>query len=389
MTYDNRFLPFGQQLYSRSTERYSNGMADAFYVFAHESRSRFGPDLPLFSVYGSYDLNQVAQALEAVGKPNPLRSQWRGFTIPCQMKGRLEVLGVDLSWNQAISNNLSFGVATSLMHVKSWLTLRLLTNKIEAPTAGPGDIAELMGDLLEANAELGINNSSESRTAFGDVDAYIRLGKMWYYPEKFRRIDAGIRIGALFSSGQKRDINNPASIPFAGNGYPGMYGQIDAEFELKEDLKAGIWGRVTKRFTRTSRQRVPVFNEPINYGAVVGDFRVDPGANFMLSPYVMIEDIRDGLGLSARYVWVHQSEDSWCDRREDKKVALNLSTMDEFSAWTSEYVSLDVSYDFGRLAVKSSFDPRLYFTFDIPVHWFASQEVSKSYRVLLGGELRF
>jgi hypothetical protein len=103
----------------------------------------------------------------------------------------------------------------------------------------------------------------------------------------------------------------------------------------------------------------------------------------------MIEDIRDGLGLSARYVWVHQSEDSWCDRREDKKVALNLSTMDEFSAWTSEYVSLDVSYDFGRLAVKSSFDPRLYFTFDIPVHWFASQEVSKSYRVLLGGELRF
>lgn len=389
MTYDNRFFPFGQQLYSRTSERYSNLMADGFYVYSHQSRSCHGPDQELFDIYGSYDLNQVAQALEAVGKTNPLRSQWRSLAIPWKMRGRLESIGVELSYNQALADFLSCGVATTLMHVKSWITLRLNTSKVDAPIAGPGDEAELERDRREANDELGINESAESKTGFGDVDVYVRLGKMWHYPEKFRRIDAGIRAGVLFPAGEKRDINNPASVPFAGNGHTGIYGQIDAEFELKEDLKAGIWGRLTKRLSKRSCQRVSVLDEPINYGAFVGVFDVDPGANFMLSPYITLEDIRDGLGLSARYMWIHQDEDCWHDCREDKKVALNLSAMNEFAEWTSEYISLDAFFDFSRLAVRRMFEPRIYFAFDIPVHWFASHSVSKSYRVLLGVEVRF
>jgi hypothetical protein len=390
MTYDNRFFPFGQQLYSRSYERYSNGMADAFYVFSHQSRSCKGSDQQLFDVYGFYDLNQIALALEAVGQPNPLRSQWRGLAIPWKMHGHLETLGVELAYNQALSDYVSCGVATSIMHVKSWITLKLETSHVDAPIAGPGDTGELRRDQLQTNTELGICKSVESKTGFGDVDAYIRLGKIWHYPEKFRRIDAGIRGGILFPSGQKRDINNPASIPFGGNGHVGLYGQIDAEFELKEDFKVGLWGRITKRLSKRSKQRVPVLNEPINYGAFVGEFGVDPGANFMLAPYLILEDIREGLGISARYLWIHQDEDSWHDcSRGDRTFAVNLRAMDEFAEWTAEYVSLDVCYDFSRLAVRRTFEPRIYFTFDIPVHWFASHAVSKSYRVLLGAEIRF
>ncbi len=389
MTYDNRFLPFGQQLYSRSYPRYSNIMADAFYIFSHQSRSCGGPDQELFEIYGSYDLNNVARALEVVGESNPLRSQWRGYPIPWKMRGRLEVMGIDLAYNQALSNYLSVGVATAIMNVKSWIALRLETSKVGAPIAGAGDIEELDRDRREANHELGLCEFVENKTGFSDVDAYIRLGNMWYYPEKFRRIDAGLRFGVLFPAGYKRDIDNPASIPFAGNGHFGMYLHGDVEFELKEDLKAGLWGRITKRFTRNMRDRVPVMDEPINFGAFVGDFHVDPGANFMLAPYLTLEDIRDGLGLGVRYMWIHQTESTWHDCRSEKTFSLNLCKAMNLSKWTAEYVSLNVFYDFSRLVVKRNFDPRIYFTFDIPVHWFASHSVSNSYRVLLGIEVHF
>lgn len=390
MTYDNRFFPFGQQLYSRSHSRYSNVMADGFYVFSHQSRSCAGPDQQLFDIYGSYDLNQVASALETVGKTNPLRSAWRGLAIPWKMRGRLEALGVELAYNQAVSDYLSFGVATAIMNVKSWLILRLNTSKVEAPIAGPGDVAELFRTQRQSNTELGIDQFAESKTGFDDVDAYVRLGKIWHYPEKFRRIDAGIRFGVLFPAGPKRDIDNPASIPFGGNGHLGVYGHLDAEFELKEDFKVGLWGRITKRLSRSMRQRVPVLKEPINFGAYVGNFNVDPGANFMLAPYITLEDIRDGLGLSARYLWIHQDEDEWCEcGPRERTFPIDIAGLREFSEWSAEYVSLNIFYDFSRLVVKRLFDPRLYFTFDIPVHWFASHAVSKSYRVLLGIEVRF
>ena len=388
MTYDNQFFPFGPIAYSRTYDNYSNIAADGFYIFADHARNRVGGEIELFELFGNYDLKDVAHALEITGKPNPLRSQWRLSNIPYRMHGKLESLGIDLAYHQSIAEYLSCGAALTFMNVKTWMEFKPDVAQIPAAViAGPGDLGELERTRRAANEALGITEFSTNRSGPGDIDAYIRLGSIWHYPEKFRRIDAGIRLGALIPTGAKRDINNPSSIPFAGNGLAGVYLAGDVEFELKEDLKVGLWGRVSQRFSKTMCMRMPVEHEPLNFGALVDTFKLEPGTFFLLSPYLLLQDIREGLGFSIRYLWLHKSEDSIRDIRANRSLHVDLFQARSRSAWIAEYVSLHALYDANQQ--ENGIGPNLSFVFDIPVRLFGAGQVSRSYRVLCGIEVHF
>jgi hypothetical protein len=234
-----------------------------------------------------------------------------------------------------------------------------------------------------------------SQSGMGDLDLYVRLGYHWDYTLKFKRIDAGARLGTLVPAGVTTSSNSPASVPFGGNGFWGLYGQLESEFELKEDMKAGLMFRVSKRFSKIQNQRLPVQgiqgreSEPYIFSPLSGDVKITPGFNFVFMPYAQLENLRAGLGVRLLYTLTRHWNDKWCDERPNKTIPVDLSQVNNLSGWKSDYISLSVFYDFGKVKVQRSLDPILIFTWDIPSLFFSSENTPTTNKVSLGLEYNF
>jgi hypothetical protein len=119
-------------------------------------------------------------------------------------------------------------------------------------------------------SEAGFCGAHAHERGIGDMDFYVRLGNYWEYTLKCRSIQAGGRVGILIPTAKPRDIRYPAAIPFGGDRHWGVYGAVDATFELREDLKVGIYARANQRFSRIVCTRIPLGCEAENMAAMVG-----------------------------------------------------------------------------------------------------------------------
>jgi hypothetical protein len=385
MTFDNRFFPLIQYPFITVECRPSHVRGDFFVTTANEA---FGPNdidqIGIPELFGRYDEQLIAQSLVAIGKPNPLPAPFQNVDLPWNLAGKIQSQGFVFIYRQEIIDPVSVGLNWFFMHVNS--RQEFFLNK----TGFTLDEQQELDDLRrQMERELGLSGPNANQFGMGDFEAYIRVGSWLDYMYKFRRIEAGIRLGALLPAGVVRDINNPASVPFGGNGHYGIFGAIDAEFELKEDWKAGFLLRASKRFARTCVQRMPVNNTPYLFGAVVGPARVNPGATVIFAPYASFENLREGLGARIQYTLIWHGCDDWCDKRINPTVPVVLDQVIKHSSWASDYITLTVFYDFGKVKMHRCFEPAVLFSWDIPASLLVARNCAKTNRISLGLEFNF
>lgn len=392
MVFDNRFIPLFQWRRLVIEGLPSVIEMDAMFATASSASGPQEDEIGIPEIFGTLDQGKLSNALDIVGKPNPLRTDWRGAKIPWAMTGKLQAQGAEFFYHQAITQHLSVGA--------SWLFMRSNTSqefilKDDRSTMdhvslllGPSDKQELNDELREMFRVIGIKSNTAHQTGFGDIDAYIRGGGTWDFTLRCRRIDAGARVGVLMGSGVLRDINNPASIPYGGNGHWGMYGALDALFEVKEDIKVGCLLRLNKRFAKTSKQRISVAGEPFIFGAAVGDVNVNPGVTFICSPWFMLENLREGLGAGVFYTLTIHQQDEWNNVRPCPPVPVCITETERVSGWSSSYFTVLVLYDFGRMRVVRDFAPVVSLRWDIP-SMFKAKFVPNTHKVALGISFNF
>ncbi len=386
MVYDNRFFPLYQRMYPRTREKPSNVIGDVFIMVANDAAKDNDESIGIAEVLGLYDQNKLADALVALGKPNPFDGtqfeQFIGRDMPWIMNGKLDAQGIAFAWNQCITENVSIGLSLFAMHVFHRITFQLGQNTLDL---NPDQIADLDKIRRFMQSCIDLEAPKFSRGGFSDMDLYVRFGNIWDYSCKFRRIDAGISIGALVPTGLTRQINNPASVPFGGNGHWGGYVAADLEIELKEDWIFGFLFRMSKRAEKTKGERLTLAGEQPLFGALVGKVAIDPGLTFVFAPYFRIEDIRDGLGMQAKYTIVAHLDDSICDARVCNRMPqAQLGPWNNVTDWNAEYLTLNVFYDFARVRTENCFAPILSFMWDIPLQAFIIEGVSKTHRISLG-----
>src|SRR5437667_367172 len=237
--FDNRFIPLRRLPY-----RFVEGLPSSFAVdsFVATASSAFDEDdedtIGIPEIFGRFDLNTLATAIEKTGKPNPLRSDLRGRRLPFRVDGRLQVQGLSFRCHQSILDNLACGASWVFMRVNSRQLFFLDTKEAQMLTMG--DRNEIERSRRQAFDSIGLTNNHSAQLGFGDIDAYLRLGGIWDYKLKCRRIYAGITVGALLATGLNRESFSAASIPFGGNGHWGGYVSSDLLFELKEYIKVGF-----------------------------------------------------------------------------------------------------------------------------------------------------
>lgn len=391
MVYDNRFIPLFQRPQLIIDDSHSEFAVEWFMTTANNSLNNNQQNIGLPEIFGPFDQVQLANAIVAIGKPNPLPSEFQVLTrLPWELTGKRQSQGIAFAWYQSLFEWVSIGFSWLFMRVESRDEFRLDVKNISPNIVlKAGDAILLENTLHKMFRDINIKDGNTAQLGFGDIDAYLRVGNRWDYTLRFRSIDAGIRLGALFPTGVTRELSRPESIPFGGNGHWGMYGAVDAMFELKEDWKAGLLFRVNKRFSNIRNHRMPVKKEPSIFGAVVGPARVNPGFTMILAPYFLLENLRKGLILGLNFTLTWHLKDSWCDKRCDQSVPVMLEEVEQRSDWKSEYFTINVLYDFGTLKTYRDFNPVVTFRWDIPSTLFIAGGINRTQRVTLGLDFIF
>ncbi len=389
MVFDNRFLPLLLKPHRRHLDAPSWIRVQPFFMFADRAFSQ-GERVNIPDIFGSYNQVAIAQALVALGFPNPLRSDLRlRERIPWARKGRIDAQGLAFMYEQSLGCYVSVGINTLFGHVTSRHDFLLREGELQL---AQGDRDYLFSAKEKMHEELGVSPALYSHTGLGDIDLYLRLGDTWEYTCKFRRIDVALRIGALIPTASETPLNNPAAVPLGGEKHWGVYIGFEGEFEFKEDMIGGLQLRASKRFKRTSVRRMPFDSEPSNYGAVIGSLEVDPGWTFVFNPYFSLEGLREGFGLTGQYTVTSHLADTFTDRRSDElraRIKTDLSPLRERSSWATEYITLGAFYDFGKMWDCPTLYPKISAYWDIPVNWLVSKRAAKTNSVSLMVELDF
>lgn len=383
---DNRYLPLYRPVYERYECKKSVFGSNIFFLLSREGKSALEEDTDLPNIEGKYNLSNVSKALQSIGEPNPLPDQWQSLSnLTWTTRGKLEAQGLWIGLEKAWKN-VSFGLSQYFLHVTN--TQRFLLKDIVKELRTPlGGEIEAQQALIKANNLLGFKQIQFNKGGVSDLDLYLRFGTVKEYVHKFRKFDASVTFGMLVPTGVKRDINIPTSIPFGGNGHFGLYAKGDLFLELKDDVVCGFWLDFVNRLPKTQTIRVPVADEPLNYGASIQQVKIDPGITIGFNPYVALTDIQEGVGFRAGYTLVYHDEDAICDRNSILKT--DLQPVSEASKWMHEFLNLGLTYDFSKATVRRRFEPRLYLYWDIPFGPFGAKNAPKINRVSVGFEFNF
>lgn len=386
--FDNRYFPLYKKPYVRCPQFCSHGNLQFFIMTASKAFDEFGQPVPLPRIFGNYDEAKLARALVLTGRTpqNILRSDLQVIlSLPWKLGSKLQAEGVLFGGTQRIGRYAEIGASWYFMHVRSYYESIFNNETLSLPL---GDRRELYFTNQRIHEILGLVPAQFSEFGSGDIDAYVRFGNAWYYSLKCRGIDAGISGGFFAPTGKRRDITNPASVPFGGNGHWGIYGAIDTTVELKEDWFLGFDIALSKRFKRTMLERLPVLSdEPSNYASLVTTTSINPGVTFYFAPYFALERLREGLGLRVIYYLVVHGR--------DRITALNTPVQPQFglieerSQWGRDHVSVNILYDFGAEKEERSGLPVLTFAWNIPIDGIAAKRSSKTHTISLIIEAEF
>ncbi len=385
MVYDNRFFPLIKQPFLIVDGRPSHGSSSLFIMTGSKAIGTVEEEIGIPELFGKFDLKQISNAVTRLGLPNPLRSELQTLNFPYRVEGVLQAQGLSFAYEQATFDWLKLGMNWFFMNVSSRQEFFLDTARL-FPGASPIELDEARRTMFQ---ELGFSQANAQQFGLSDLDVYARFGYQWCYALKFRRIDAGARLGMLVPTGVTTKLNSPASVPFGGNGFWGIYGQLDGEFELKEDLTAGFYTRVSKRFAQTKIQRLPIEGEPQIFGATCGPVNINPGLTFVFSPYVCLENLRAGMGARLLYTLTKHWADCWKNASNPQGIPVKLGEVNALNEWKTDYVTLNVFYDFGKVKECRGLNPVIFFAWDIPSLLFASERAATTHRISLGVELNF
>jgi len=397
MTWDNRYFPWIDQLYTGSDSRDGNIHFQSFFLtggdaYRYQPRSIKEEQIITYpELWGELDLAVVGTSMVKAGLSNPLPDDWLWLSeIKACMPASLEGQGIMLSGQVPINNRFGFGGSVVMMKLNSFVSVvpdQDTIDKLSLKT--PGNQAIFTQTLKKIYQGIGINSTASQQVGVGDIVLYAHLFDTHEYKYKFRKLDWGIWAGVIIPSGLKQDPHNLASIPFGGQ-YGGWAWFVAprAEFELRDDLKFGIQGRLTQRLDHCFQGRIPVGKEQVLFAPIVGKVRVDQGTTFGISAYFVFEDIRAGLGAQMQYTLNVHEHDIFNANLHSSDIKPSFVNMNYFSGWTQEYFMFKLFYDIAHDKPWKN-RPMAYFSWDIPMNHTFGRGFAKTHKISIGCNVNF
>lgn len=385
ISFDNRFFP-KQPLYLTLPNKTKSFFSIySSFGFTDHAYSTVDREVSLFDLYGTLDLGVLGRSIEKNTGTNPLRSYFYDKSIPFISNGGLRIQEIGLKLYYQIIDQCGIGFNFNLSHQQNWYSFTLDTiNFVHTPDMKE----ELEIARKETFNQLGFMKESGSNIGINDLDLFLRVGSIWDHTLKCRRINTGLRLGTLIPMGIKRDITKPFLTENNTDSFA-FYSAIDCLFELKENFKLGIFGGVSKRLKKEVTERIPLLNEPSIFGAAVGQVTINTGYTLLLTPYLLFEHLRSGIGFGISYSLNYHAKDRWNIPSTIPYLPETKESIEKLSNWASDYVGLQVFYDFNKNGYDNLKSPLIEARWDIPTSFFVTKRIAKTHRVSLSIEYDF
>jgi hypothetical protein len=384
--FDNRFFPCRSLYLTLPDKTKSFFSVYSSFGFTEHAYSTVDREINIFDLYGTLDLGVLGRSIEKATGTNPLRSYFYDKSIPFITNGALRIQEVGLKLYYQIIDQCGIGLDFNLSNQQNWYSFSLdILNFLHTPDM-KSELETIRKDIFK---QLGFMQESGSNIGINDMDLFFRFGSIWDYTLKCRRINAGLRIGALIPMGIKRDIKKPFLTLNSNSDTFGFYTALDCLFELKENFKLGIFGGISKRLKKEVTERIPLLTEPSIFGATSGQVTIKPGYSILLTPYFLFEHMRSGIGFGLSYSLNYHAKDRWEIPATIPYLPETKDTIENLSNWASDYVGLQVFYDFNRNGYDNLKSLLFKAEWSIPTSFFVTKRVAKTHKVSLSIEYNF
>lgn len=390
--FDNRFIPWIPRHFVFNPCRPSHVAVDFIAATALLAIGNDETEVPLPAIDGILNQASWGRSFTEIGLTNPLLVDFANYdNLIWNIEGKLQAHGFAFYYEQSLTDWLSLGIDMSYMKVRGTQDYFLAKNQ-EGILVTPAQIRELDSIRRSMTQSLGLCCYYSQQNGLNDLDLYFKAKGRWCYVAKMRTIDTTVRVGIWLPNGERRLLDEPPSIPFGGDGLWGMYGRMLFNFEIKEDMWLGVEIGISQRSAAKRVERVPLGTEPRFLGVIKDDFFVEPGITAFVSPSFVLENLRGGLGAGIAYTITYHERDRWCDARalfKQDQMTPNLETVVRRAGWASEYLTVNVFYDFARDRADFSWMPVAQLSADIPMNLLVAHWVPKLYKVNVGVEISF
>ncbi len=396
MVWDNRYFPWFDQLYTGSDSRHGYLDLTGFFVTSNDSyrfdlkANKEEQVVTIPELWGPVNLTDIGSAMTLAGLSNPIPQDWQWLSdFPALTPASFQGQGVTFSCYAPIGKHFGIGANGFIMQLNSFMCLLPGEDAIKKLNLStPGNQALFTQMMNNMYQELDIVATSSQQVGPGDFIVYGTIHDTHEYKYKFRKLDWGLYLGAIIPCGLKRDLNNLASIPFGSEfGLWGWFASLFAEFELKEDWKFGILGRITQRIDKSVSVRVPIGKEQPLFAPVVANAGIDSGITASVAPYVVFEDLRAGFGFEGKYTITVHEQDTFSARLSDGLIA-KMKKLNYYSGWIQEFATIRLFYDIAHDKDWKK-RPFAYFAWDIPMNHIAGRGFAKTNRISLGCTVNF
>jgi hypothetical protein len=419
----SRYFPFLERPAEYVIKRRSHVSPSLFYIKADTASKRGGGNAGIPELYGEYDLRDIIASLRQVNGASfidPIVEErgagdaWIDKSIKFKVNGKTKARGFLLNYEQYVRvrgqylsfRGMNLGLSVPLMYVNTSDNFYFLESSSDTVVKNlrSGELDQLNRIRRKTNDDLGLLGGNWTKTGPGDIDLHAGLNFYWDHKWLMRSIDLNFRLGTTAPTGVNSNKNYSSSLSFMGNGHWSIYFDMLSEFELKQDWKIGVLASAMYQFNNTRTFRLPVYQEPAIFSALVSGLKVDPGMTFKFSPYFVAQNLTDGIDFQVRYTYLRHNNDKWIDERENPTIKSylnqevgteiwtgknltqedidnNIASKTNLTRWRMHYISLELVYDSKDAGNNWVLNPKIFLTFD---YQFNGNGSSKTHQLTLG-----
>ena len=426
----SRYLPYSVRPEKSWHKKESTLDVDMFYASGYNIANEDAAPIGFGEVMGRYDLQQIIFAMNEVGKSTQevkqfVGTQFANSPLLFNIHGKLRSGGLALNYAWKIPGKVPvvFGASLPVTYTESDFRYSLDFNNfgqqfinttprlpLTYPTLPDATTWASYQERFDharriAHDTMGLDSNYWTHTGIGDLALFVRSNFVIDHRFLMRTIDLATEFGLVVPSGVRRSSNSAPSIPMSNDGHWSVYAQFQPTFELKQDIKLGLFVRGQHLSPQTRERQLSVFKEPFIYSPLKGAVRVQPGSTLLCGGFLALENLYDGLHLQGRYTYKKHNADKWSDARTDKTIPSYLSrtptaaiSQDEINAvisakeylskYRSHYITIQLTYDPAEKQQDLPMKPKFYASFEAPF-FEASRGIVQTNQISIGTELHF
>jgi hypothetical protein len=375
----------------------------------------------LMEMGGWYDLHElVASASEALPTfVSPFVRETGGSALASRQllfgaQSSISLYGLDVTARVPLRHGFSCGASFPLWHVEA-------RQRYQFPVAAADQtMSDSIPQIEQAHrfrqmvhTDLGMIQKDWIVNVCGDVSGWVEYVKTWSRVWLLRTIQCGGRLLVSAPTGAKNDTHYPASFN-VGNGRSwGISYSLLPRFEVKEGMWVQLPFTITGQTPAEQIQRLPVYAEAAQFGALIAPVRVSPGVSISCEPSFTLQHFIDNLHLSFGFSWLKHYSDTLVDARRkplvesyltrktipensfggnaryndaQRMLAAQRNLKKSYTGWHRMYLLFTVQYDLGDLFPRMRYTP----VFNLGIHYcISNSHAAKMHQVSAGISWRF